>query len=167
MKASKITLAAVIAALYTSLTLILAPISFGYIQLRASEALCILPLLFPESIAGLFIGCILANTFGVFLGLSTVWDIIFGSLATLAAAYLTSKAKNKWIAALPPVICNGLIVGPMIAIMFTAREAWSLQIPLTIATVATGEAIVMYFLGIPLYMLMQRLKPRIDKFRMR
>ena len=77
--------AAVTAALYTALTLIAAPISFGNIQFRISEALCILPYFFPQAIPGLFIGCIFSNLFG---GMG-IFDIVFGSLATLLAAIFT------------------------------------------------------------------------------
>ena len=77
-----ITRAAVIAAIYCALTLLLRPISYGEVQLRVSEALTILPVLTPAAVPGLFIGCLLANL----LGGSTVIDIVFGSLATLGAA---------------------------------------------------------------------------------
>ena len=81
----KIVFTSVTAALYATLTLILAPIGYGPIQFRVSEALTLLPLVFPESVLGLYIGCIIANI----LSLYGLPDIIFGSMATLAAAVVT------------------------------------------------------------------------------
>ena len=77
----KLTLAAMIAAVYTVLTLVLAPISYGAVQVRLSEALTLLPVLFPEAIPGVAVGCLLANI----LGGSMLPDIVFGTLATLCA----------------------------------------------------------------------------------
>ena len=88
----KLTQGAAIAALYVVLTLIFAPISFGEMQVRISEALTILPLFTPAAIPGLFVGCILANL----LGGAIVWDVVFGSLATLIGAvggYLLRKNR--------------------------------------------------------------------------
>ena len=136
-----ITIAAIIAAIYAVLTIILAPISFGLFQFRASEALCILPVLTPAAIPGLFIGCIISNMAGGFGYL----DIIFGSLATLAAAILTRKLRgNIWLAALPPVILNGVIVGAVLSYQLSS------PLLLSIGQVFTGELLVLYVLGIPL-----------------
>lgn len=76
-----IALAAVVGAAYCALTLLVAPIAFGVVQFRVSEALCILPAFFPMSAWGLWIGCALANVFGGY----GVMDIVFGSLATLGS----------------------------------------------------------------------------------
>ena len=84
-KALFITQAAVIAALYVVLVVIFNYISFGPIQFRVAEALTILPYFTPAAIPGLFIGCILANV----IGGAVVWDIIFGSIATLIGAVFT------------------------------------------------------------------------------
>lgn len=85
MKTKDISIAGLIAAVYTIVAVFLAPISFGVYQVRISEALTILPFLTPAAIPGLFIGCALANIFG---GMGWV-DITFGSLLTLAAAFMT------------------------------------------------------------------------------
>jgi uncharacterized membrane protein len=98
--------AGIIAAIYVVLTLVLGETSFGPIQFRISEALTILPFFEPAAIPGLFVGCFLANIFG---GYGFV-DIFFGSLTTLLAAYLTSKMPNKYIATLPPILLNAVIV---------------------------------------------------------
>ena len=81
---------AVIAALYAALTLLLAPISYGPIQLRLSEALTLLPILLPEAVPALAIGCLLANI----LGGATIFDIIFGTLATLLATAVIMIART-------------------------------------------------------------------------
>ncbi|MEA5002230.1 MAG: QueT transporter family protein, partial [Christensenella sp.] len=78
--------ASLIAALYAALTLLLAPLSYGPVQVRVSEALCVLPFFTPAAVPGLFIGCMLANLYTAGLG---VMDIVVGSLATLLAATLT------------------------------------------------------------------------------
>ncbi|MBN2852615.1 MAG: QueT transporter family protein [Clostridia bacterium] len=140
--------AAVIGSLYAALTLLLAPFSFGYMQVRVSEALTVLAFFTPAAVPGLFIGCILANIIGGF----GIIDIVFGSLATLTAAYLTYKMKNRLLAPLPPVIINGLIVGYIIS--------FYLDIPLWlgIVSVTAGEAIACYGLGLPLLLLLEKHK---------
>ncbi len=138
--ALKIAQGAAIAALYVVLTLIFAPISFGEMQVRISEALTILPLFTPAAIPGLFIGCVLANL----LGGAIVWDVIFGSVATLIGAvggYLLRK--NRWLVPLPTVLSNGIIVP------FVLRYGYGVElpIPLMMVYVAVGEIISCYVLG--------------------
>ena len=100
----KLCRAAVIGALYAAVTLLLAPISYGNLQCRVSEALCILPWFFPETSWGLFVGCLLANL----LGGNGPLDIIFGSLATLIACLITARVKARGLALLPPVVVNAV-----------------------------------------------------------
>ncbi len=120
---------AVIAALYAALTILLAPISYGNIQLRVSEAMTLLPMLLPQAIPGLFVGCLIAN---LYTGMLT--DIIFGSLATLLAALGTYYFRKKPIlAAACPVVANGVIVGLVLSIAF------NLPVLLTMGQVALGE----------------------------
>ena len=78
---------AIIAALYTALTVLLAPLSYGEVQIRFSEAFTLLPILMPEAVPALLVGCLLANI----LGGCTIFDIVFGSLATLLAALCTRR----------------------------------------------------------------------------
>ena len=126
-----ITLSAAIAALYAALTLLLAPISYGDWQCRVSEALTMLPMLMPQAIPGLFVGCILANLLGPSAGIT---DIVFGSLATLIAAIGTWYfRRNKWLAAACPVAANGVIVGLVLSLSF------NLPFFLTAIQVAAGE----------------------------
>lgn len=128
-----ITLSAAIAALYAALTLLLAPISYGDWQCRVSEALTMLPLMMPQAIPGLFVGCVLANLLGPSAGIT---DIVFGSLATLIAAIGTWHfRKNKWLAAACPVVANGVIVGLVLSLSF------NLPFFLTAVQVAAGEVL--------------------------
>ncbi len=106
-----LTLAALIAAAYAALTLLLPGPSYGYAQLRVAEALTVLPFLFPQAAPGLLIGCLAANLLSPY-GLV---DVVCGTAATGLAAFLTMKCRYKWLAPLPPVLCNGVIVGGMLA----------------------------------------------------
>lgn len=115
----RLTICALIAAIYAVLCVILAPISYGPIQIRISEAMTVLPFLAPYTGFGLFVGCIIANIFSP-MGINLL-DVIFGSLATLLSVWLTAKMPNKWLAPLPPVIINAVIIGAVLA--FTAGGA--------------------------------------------
>ncbi|SHE67223.1 MULTISPECIES: QueT transporter family protein [Caloramator] len=130
--------AGLIAALYVVLTLPFANFSFGPIQFRVSEALTILPLFETSAIPGLFIGCMLSNIFGGF-GLI---DIVFGSLTTLAAAYLTSKAPNKYIGVLPPILLNALIIPIWVSKMSNTPYI------ATVGTIGFGEFVSAGILGV-------------------
>ena len=140
------TRAAMIGTIYALLTVLFAPISYGPVQVRISEMLMILPYFTPAAIPGLFVGCFIANTFG---GLG-ILDIIFGSLATLVSAYLVSRINNKYLAPLPPVIVNALIVGWVLHVV--------LRVPLhlTALYVGFGQLIACYGLGLPLLLLLER-----------
>ena len=128
------------------MTVSLAPISYGPVQFRVSEALTLLPFYFPEAIPGLTIGCVFANFFGGF-GLT---DMFFGSLATLLAAFLTAKSKNIFAAAFWPVAFNAVIIGTMLHVL--------IEVPL-IATglyVGLGEAGACYVVGVPLMKILEK-----------
>ncbi len=141
-------LSAAIAAVYAVLCYVLAPIAYGPVQLRVAEAMTLLPVLMPSAIPGLFVGCILANLLG---GLGPL-DVIFGSLATLASAVLTYFfRKNRYLAALPPVIINAVVVGVMLHIVYNV-ELWA-----TMGYVALGEAVAVYALGLPLLKAMEKI----------
>lgn len=131
---------AAVAALYVVLTLIFAPISFGSVQFRIAEILTILPLLTPAAVPGLFVGCLLGNI----LGGAIIWDIVFGSLATLIGAALGYLLRfNRWLVPLPTVIANALIIP------WVLRYGYGIQVPvlLQIAYVAAGEILGCYILG--------------------
>lgn len=149
-----ITQAALIAAVYTALTLILAPISYGAVQVRISEALTILPAIFPSAVPGLFIGCILANTLGPSAG---ILDIVFGSLATLLAASLSYLLrKQTWLVPLPPVVVNAVVIGIVIS------RVNNLPLVLTMLEVGVGQIAACYILGMPLLLWFKKRKDVID-----
>lgn len=140
----RLTLAAVIAAAYAALTLLLPIPQYGPVQFRAAEAMTLLPFLFPEAIPGLAVGCFLANL----LGSPYVLDWIFGTLATVLAALWTSRMPNRYLAAVPPVVCNALIVGAEIA--WSSAGAGAALLPaflMNAVTVGLGEALVCFLLG--------------------
>ena len=153
MTAKSIARAAMIAAIYAVLTLILQPFSFRAVQLRVSEALTLLPILTVDAIPGLFVGCVLANALGALLGLTAAWDILFGSVATLLAAVCVRLLRKQpfWLYMLPAVVFNGVIVGVELSI-FYALPLWA-----TMGYVALGEAISCYVLGYPLSKAAQKL----------
>lgn len=133
---------AVIAAIYVIITLLFAPLSYGPVQVRFSEMLTVLPFLLKGAVPGLFVGCLIAN---IFSPNPLLWlDVIFGSLATLLAAYLTSKMKKSFLAPLPPVIMNALIIGIMLSYLYNL-PLWT-----AILSVGGGQIISCYALGYPL-----------------
>lgn len=144
----QMTRAAMIGALYAVLTLgaSIFGITYGPVQCRVSEALCVLPFFFPEAKWGLFIGCLVANLLSPY-GLP---DAIFGSLATLLAACATAKlpGKLKWLAPLPPVITNIIIVG---ALLSWYEAGFGPSFPAVYAfnafTLGVGELIACYVFG--------------------
>lgn len=142
--------AGVIAALYAVLAYFASifGIAYGPIQCRFSEALCVLPFLFPAATPGLFVGCLVANLLSPYGAL----DIIFGSLATLLAAVWTQHTHHKWLAPLPPVLCNAVIVGAVISFQQTGftgafAGAFAGAFVYNAVTVGVGEAIACYVLG--------------------
>ncbi len=135
---------AAIAALYVVLTLLsnIFGLASGVVQVRISEALTVLPFFTPVAIPGLFVGCIISNL----LAGSAVWDVVFGSIATLigaAGTYLLRK-KTKWLAPLPPIAANTLIVPFILAFAYGAEES----IPFLMLTVGAGEIISCGVLGL-------------------
>lgn len=153
--------AGIIAALYAATTIFLAPISYGAVQCRVSEALTLLPMLTPAAVPGLFLGCLIANLLG-----SGVWyDVIFGSLTTLAAALLTRRLKDKpFLASLPPVILNGLIVGGVVYFAYEytpGAPVSAAQLLLTMGSVALGEAVACCVLGVILMKALRKLPDKI------
>lgn len=146
MKTKKLTVAATISALYVILTGIakLFGLDSGVIQVRFSEALCILPCFTPAAVPGLFIGCLLSNI----LSGGIIWDVIFGSLATLLGAIGTRIfRKNRFLAVLPPILANTLIIP------FVLSYAYGIpgSIPYFMLTVGIGEVISCGILGLCLY----------------
>lgn len=149
-----ITCAAAIAAVYVVLTLVFAPISYGEVQVRISESLTILPFFTPAAVPGLFIGCLIANITGG----AIIWDIIFGSVATLIGAIGTYNLRNnRWLVPLPPIISNTIIVPLVLRFGYGVI----LPIPLLMLFIAIGEIISCYVLGEILLTLLARYRGRI------
>lgn len=142
--------AAIIAALYAVLTIVI-PGGSGQIQVRVSEALTILAFFTPAAIPGLFIGCLSAN---IFVGAGP-YDIVLGSLATLLAAFLTSRMPSKYLAPLPPVVINAVVVAIILKLSFNA------PLFITMGFVAVGELIACYGLGYPLLLLVGKNRNRL------
>ena len=142
----KLVLSAAVAALYAVLSYFsgIFGLAYGPFQLRLSEALCVLPFLFPSTAPGLFVGCLISNLLSPYGAV----DIICGSAATLIAAFATAKMRRRALAPLPPVIANGVIIGAMLTwyeIGFTS--GFGKLFLINAAWVALGEALVCYVLG--------------------
>ncbi|MBO6016307.1 MAG: QueT transporter family protein [Lachnospiraceae bacterium] len=151
-----ITQAALIAALYVVLTYVanLFGLASGAIQVRISEALTILPYFTPAAIPGLFVGCILSNT----LTGCALWDIVFGSIATLLGALGTyALRKWKWLTPIPPILANTLIVPFVLAYVYGVEDS----IPFLMLTVGIGEVISCYILGMILLFALSKYRNRI------
>ena len=148
--------AGMIAAIYAALTLIFAPISFNAVQFRISEAMTVLPILLPEAVPGLAVGCLVANI----LGGAALPDVIGGTLATLIAAILTRTLRKKPVLAMAsPVVINGLIVGPLVYFCYEYQSVVSLgALGFTVFTVALGEAVVVAVLGTLLIKALPKIK---------
>lgn len=136
---------AILGAVYAALTILLAPLSYGHIQLRVSEALTVLPYFTPAAIPGLFVGCLIANIYA-----GSLFDIIFGSLASLIAAILSRKIKKKWLVPLPPVLINAFVIG------WVLYKVESLPFWMTSLTVGIGQLLACYGLGLPLLFILDR-----------
>mgnify|MGYP002626490342 CR=1 FL=1 len=146
-----------IAALYVVLTLIFQPISFGAIQFRIAEALTLLPILTVDAVPGLFVGCLIANLVG-----GGVWfDVVLGSVATLLAAVCSRMLRDKPpVAAIFPTLFNGLIVGPVVYFAYVRAPGDPLSVGtllFNMATVAFGELVVCYVLGLPMLYALKKL----------
>ena len=146
---------AMIAAIYAAATYFSAALGIAYnaIQFRFSEALTILSVFTPAAIPGLTVGCILGNISSPF----GIWDIIFGSAATLLAAICARKMRNIKIKGLPllsilmPVIFNAIIVGAEITFLFPTDAPSLTAFTVAALEVGAGEAVVCLAGGIPLY----------------
>ena len=142
--------AAIIAALYVVLTFVANALGLAShtIQVRFSEALCILPFFTPAAIPGLWIGCLIAN---LATG-AVIWDIIFGSIATLLGAIGTYLLRrHKFLCTLPPVIANMIIVPFILVYGYGIPRVYFKEVDVTIIfnamTVGIGEVISVCVLG--------------------
>lgn len=143
---------AVIAAVYVALTVLFAPISFGPVQFRISEALCVLPFFTPAAVPGVFAGCLLSN---LLCGASPL-DVVFGSLATLigAAGSLYVGRKSKWLVCVPPIVSNTIIIPWVLRYAYGSSDL----IPVAMVTVGIGEILAIGVLGNLLLAVLERYK---------
>lgn len=142
-------LTGLIAALYVVFTLPFGQIAFGPIQFRIAEILTLLPFFSPWAIPGVTIGCLLSN-----LLFSTPWDALFGTLATLIAAYFTYRTKHLLLAPLWPVLFNALIIGTLLTFMM-GPFGWGVWLTVS-AEIAVSEFTVCFALGVPFMRMLQR-----------
>ena len=130
---------AMVAAIYVVLCMALQPLSYGAVQVRVAEALCLLPVFGTEYILGVVLGCFLSNLLG-----STIVDVIFGTLATLLACLVTYKLRNVRFrglaiaASLPPVLFNAVIIGIEIAVLFPDPSS---SAPVWLACITNGISV--------------------------
>ncbi|MBQ7485465.1 MAG: QueT transporter family protein [Oscillospiraceae bacterium] len=164
MTVRRIATAAVVGALYVTLTYFgsIFGVTFGSVQCRFSEALCVLPCLFPETAWGLFAGCLISNLISPY----GIPDLVIGSLTTLTAALLTARCRSRLLAPAPPVVLNALFVGGMLA-WYEAGfgSAFPATFALNALTVAAGEAVACYGLGLLLLWQIPRIPYFHDRLR--
>lgn len=149
MSVKKLVRASAIAAVYVVLCLVFSPISYGPVQVRIAEALTLLPVLCPEAVVGVAVGCFLSN-----LLLSAPVDMVLGTVATLLAALLTRKLRNirfkglPLAGALPPVVLNALIVGAELTVLYYSAASPAPVWLYNMATVGAGQVISCLGLGV-------------------
>ena len=143
----RLTRAGVVAALYIAITFIFTATSFGPVQIRVAEGLAILPVLFPEAIAGLFLGCLLSNILGPY----GAADIVFGSLTTLLAAYFTYVFRHSYIAFVSPILLNAVFVSLYLHLLF-ALPYWP-----AFFSIGLGQCAAVIGVGLPLLHLLKKI----------
>lgn len=149
--------AAVIAAAYAALSMISSffGLAYGPVQLRLSEALTVLPKKYPSAIWGVFLGCLLTNILSPY----GLLDMILGSAATLLAALLTARCRTNVGAAVPPIVCNALIIGALLAWQESGGSAaFTTLFAYHALSVGAGQAVACFLLGVPLMRLLARKK---------
>ena len=152
-----LTRAALIAAAYATVAYLSAPLQFLFFQFRLSEAFCVLAIFMPEAVPGIFIGCLIAN----YLSGCVVWDIVFGSVASLLGALgarMLRKLPDKliWLTTLPTVLANAFIIPFVIIYAYGGEDSYTFLF----FTVALGEIVTASILGTLLY---HQLKKRLVK----
>ena len=147
----RLTACGIIACVYAVLTVATSSFAYGPIQFRIAEALGILPFFAPWTAWGVTLGCLLANLFSTVSAL----DIVIGTFATLVACLLTARCKNKYLALLPPVILNAVLIGAMISWVSTPETFWRGFVIFGLE-VGAGELAVMYTIGLALLVIFQR-----------
>ncbi len=170
--------AGAIAALYIALTYLTYSFAYGEIQVRISEALTVLPYIFPEAVWGLTIGCFIANIGSPFGPIDMVFGTTFTLIAALITYYLGRKKKPAFLAPIPPIIVNAFGVSFYVTTLLgVLNKSGNLTIPkskafsyvfthfalkpylIGVVWIGIGEAIATVALGLPLlYFLLRRAK---------
>ena len=151
MSVRKLCACAIVGALYAAITILTAPFSYGLVQFRLSEALVVLCAFAPQLGIGITLGCFLANLFSTV----TALDVIVGTLATALACVLTARCNKPWLAILPNIVVNAVLVGGMLGVVLMPDKL-PLALLICGGQVALGEVVVMGCLGIPLYLFAKR-----------
>jgi uncharacterized membrane protein len=162
--ARNLAVVAMIAALYTALCIALAPFGYGPVQIRAAEALTILPVFSPLGVWGLALGCALSNLIGFFTGMNPLgfFDIGIGTAATLLAALASRKLRHvRWkglpvLSTLPPVLFNAVIIGAELAFIFVGEEGLAAAFVFNALSVGAGQLVACIGLGLPLHALLEK-----------
>lgn len=160
--------AGIIAALYVALTCSFGAISYsGFLEIRPAEALCILPLFFPEAIPALYVGCMLSNV----ISLYGAYDIFLGSLATLVASLCTYAAgrlirnhvARVAVGGLFPVFVNAFVVPVIIVVLYGDTGGYdtaTLAYWMYFASMTVTQSLWVYALGAPLYYFIYRMRKK-------
>ena len=157
--------AGIIAALYVALTYAFAPFAYGPFQIRPAEALCILPVFFPEAIPALYVGCMLSNLSSPFF----VYDVFIGSFATLLAAfgsYMVGRFLKKepfrfLLSGLCPVVSNAVIIPFIIVFLCGGAEGFSsaaIAYFTYMGSLALTEGVWVFGLGAFIYSMLRRMQ---------
>ena len=147
----KLCMSGIVAAMYAAITVLSGPLAYGGVQFRLSEALMVLCWFRPWMGVGLTMGCLIANFFSTV----TVLDVVIGTLATALACLWTPRIKRPWLVPIPTILCNGLLVGAMLALVLTPQTP-VVGFGIYFAQVTFGETAVMYLLGMPLLLFLKR-----------
>ncbi|NLM04330.1 MAG: QueT transporter family protein [Clostridiales bacterium] len=157
-KTKYLTQAAMIAAIYVVLVELFKPFAYGVMQVRIAEVMTILPYFTPAAVPGLTIGVLISNLIGPYGTL----DIIFGTLASFIAAYISYKTPKQILVPLAPVLVNAVIIGSMLYYILLGTPE---EMPLfsIMMWVGLGQAIACYGLGYPLMKILERYDEKIFK----
>ncbi len=139
-KTRNLVFGALIAAIYVVLTMVFRPISFGPVQFRISEVLCVLPYFTPAAIPGVTIGCLISNL----MGGAVLMDVVFGTLATfLGAVGSRLLRRNRFLVSVPPILSNVVIIPWVLKYAYGSEDLiWYMMI-----TVGVGEILAIGVLG--------------------
>lgn len=160
----KIAVAGLIAAVYTVIGVVFAPVTYGPVQIRLGEAFTLLPVFGGKSsIWGVTIGCLLTNIYGAFVGANPAGflDVFIGTLATLVAALMTYSFRNirikniPFVSALPPVIVNALVIGLELTLVFSKGENMAI-FWFNFASVFAGQFVSCVIIGLLMVGIIQR-----------